>query len=58
MPILLSWFRKELIAFINLIKPQITLVIVGAGNDAMPVVKNCGIAWVESNGSRRSFQLC
>lgn len=30
---------KELIAFINIIKPQITLVIVGAGNDAMPLVK-------------------
>lgn len=29
----------ELTAFINLIKPQTTLVIVGAGNDAMPVVK-------------------
>ena len=29
----------ELTAFINLIKPQITLVIVGAGNDAMPLVK-------------------
>ena len=31
--------ERELRAFINLIKPQITLVIVGAGNDAMPVVK-------------------
>ena len=31
--------EREFIAFINLIKPQITLVIVGAGNDAMPVVK-------------------
>ena len=31
--------ESELTAFINLIKPQITLVVVGAGNDAMPVVK-------------------
>jgi xanthine/CO dehydrogenase XdhC/CoxF family maturation factor len=30
---------KELTAFINIIKPQITLVVVGAGNDAMPLVK-------------------
>ena len=31
--------ERELTAFVNLIKPQITLVVVGAGNDAMPVVK-------------------
>ena len=29
----------DLTAFINIIKPQITLVIIGAGNDAMPLVK-------------------
>lgn len=30
---------KELTAFINIIKPQVSLVIIGAGNDAIPIVK-------------------
>jgi xanthine dehydrogenase accessory factor len=30
---------NELTAFINILKPQVTLVLVGAGNDAMPLVK-------------------
>jgi xanthine/CO dehydrogenase XdhC/CoxF family maturation factor len=30
---------NELTAFINTLKPQVTLVLVGAGNDAMPLVK-------------------
>ena len=29
---------KELTAFINIIKPQVSLVIIGAGNDAIPIV--------------------
>ena len=31
--------EKELTAFVNIIKPQIKLVIIGAGNDALPLVK-------------------
>ena len=30
---------NELTAFINILKPQVTLVLVGAGNDAIPLVK-------------------
>jgi xanthine/CO dehydrogenase XdhC/CoxF family maturation factor len=30
---------NELTAFINILKPQITLVLIGAGNDAIPLVK-------------------
>jgi xanthine/CO dehydrogenase XdhC/CoxF family maturation factor len=30
---------NELTAFINILKPQVTLVLIGAGNDAMPLVK-------------------
>ena len=29
----------ELTAFINIIKPQIALILIGAGNDAIPIVK-------------------
>ena len=29
----------ELTAFVNIIKPQIALILIGAGNDAIPIVK-------------------